>query len=136
MSINEVIQRTSGKDTVYVINFWATWCAPCVAELPVFNNIHEQYKNQAVKVLLVSLDFKEDRNIKLPTFILRSHTLPDVIWLSDTNPNVFVPKVDEHWEGSIPATVVVATGTGYKQFVEGQVTEKQLRSMISKAQKH
>ncbi len=136
MSMNEVIQRTSGKDTVYVINFWATWCAPCVAELPVFNNIHEQYKNQAVKVLLVSLDFKKDRNIKLPTFIQHSHTLPDVIWLSDTNPNVFVPKVDEHWEGSIPATVVVATGTGYKQFVEGQVTEKQLRSMISKAQKH
>ena len=45
-------------DTVYVLNFWATWCGPCVAELPEFEKLNEKYAAQKVKVVLISTDFK------------------------------------------------------------------------------
>ncbi len=135
MSIDEVIKRTSSKDTTYIINFWATWCAPCVEELPVFNKLQKRFANMPIKVLLVSLDFKQDYQIKLNTFLQRKNILPDVVWLSDTNPNVFVPKVDNTWEGSIPATVVVRPGTGDKEFIEGQVTERQIIGIVDEMNK-
>jgi thiol-disulfide isomerase/thioredoxin len=130
-SADDVIHRTSSKDTVYIINFWATWCAPCVAELPEFNDLQKQYAGAPVKVLLVSLDFKEDYPMKLATFLQRKKIMPEVVWLSDTNPNVFIPKIDNSWGGSIPATVIVQPGKGFKKFMEGQVTAKEVSRIVN-----
>src|SRR5690606_7705667 len=65
----DVLNRTRNKDTFYVINFWATWCGPCVKELPEFDALREDIKDRPVKILLVSLDFKEDYPKKLRHFI-------------------------------------------------------------------
>jgi thiol-disulfide isomerase/thioredoxin len=132
MSMDELIKRNSSKDTFYIINFWATWCAPCVHELPVFNDLYKRYADKPVKVLLVSLDFKEDYPMKLGTFLQRKKILPDVVWLTDTNPNEYIPKVDGRWEGSIPATLIIHPGKGVKEFIEGQVTEKQVARIADK----
>jgi thiol-disulfide isomerase/thioredoxin len=131
-SADDVIHRTSSKDTVYIINFWATWCAPCVQELPEFNTLQEHYAQQPVKVLLVSLDFKEDHTFRLEGFIAKKHLEPEVVWLSDTDPNVFIPKIEPSWEGSIPATIIVAPGKPFKKFIEGQVTERQVAGIVDK----
>jgi thiol-disulfide isomerase/thioredoxin len=131
-SADEVIAHTSSRDTLYIINFWATWCAPCVHELPEFNALYKRYQGKPVKVLLVSLDFKEDYPYKLPRFLERQKLLPAVAWLSDTNPNVFIPKIDNSWQGSIPATVIVHPGKGFKKFIEGSVTEKQISRIADK----
>lgn len=132
MSMDQVIRSTSSKDTTYIINFWATWCPPCVQELPEFNELYERYKDKPVRVVLVSLDFKNDYPMKLNTFIQRKRLLPEVIWLSDTNPNEFVPKVDNAWEGSIPATIIVNPGKQQRKFIEGQVTKKQVSAIVDK----
>jgi thiol-disulfide isomerase/thioredoxin len=131
-SAEEIIAHTSAKDTVYIVNFWATWCVPCVQELPEFNALYERYSGMPVKILMVSLDFKEDYPYKLARFLERKKLKPNVAWLSDTDPNVFIPKIDNSWEGSIPATVVVAPGKGYKKFIEGSVTERQISSIVDK----
>ena len=131
-SADDIIHRASSKDTVYIINFWATWCAPCVAELPEFNVLQSKYANMPVKVLLVSLDFKGDNTFKLASFLKRKNITPEVVWLSDTNPNVFIPKIDNTWEGSIPATVIVSPGKQFKTFVEGTITEKQVSKIVDK----
>ncbi len=130
MSMDEIIRHNSSKDTLYVINFWATWCAPCVQELPVFNKLKARYAEKPVKVLLVSLDFKEDYPMKLGVFQQRKKMTPDVIWLTDTNPNVFIPKVDNAWQGSIPATIIIHPGKGFKKFIEGQVTEREIAGIV------
>jgi thiol-disulfide isomerase/thioredoxin len=129
-SIDEVIAKTSSKDTLYIINFWATWCAPCVHELPEFNKLYKRYEGKPVKILMVSLDFKEDYPHKLAGFIERKNLLPQVAWLTDTNPNVFIPKIDNSWQGSIPATVIVHPGKHFKKFIEGTVTEKQVGKIV------
>jgi thiol-disulfide isomerase/thioredoxin len=56
-------------ETVYVVNFWATWCAPCIKELPYFEQLHENYKDKNVKVILVSLDFPKKAQSNLLSFI-------------------------------------------------------------------
>src|ERR1700749_1380806 len=87
-SADNLIHYTSSKDTIYIINFWATWCAPCVHELPEFDALKKRYDGMPVKVLMVSLDFKEDYPSKLSLFLKRKGLTPEVVWLSDTNPNV------------------------------------------------
>ena len=94
------------NDTTYVINFWATWCKPCVAELPYFVELHEKYKNEKVKVLLISLDFVKQIDKKLIPFINKRQLEPPVILLDDPDANSWIDKVDPEWSGAIPATVV------------------------------
>ena len=101
-------------------------------ELPEFNTLQERYAQQPVKVLLVSLDFKEDHTFRLEGFISKKHLEPEVVWLSDTDPNVFIPKIEPTWEGSIPATIIVAPGKQFKKFIEGQVTERQVSGIVDK----
>jgi thiol-disulfide isomerase/thioredoxin len=131
-SADQVIHYTSSKDTLYIINFWATWCVPCVGELPEFDALKKRYEGMKVKVLMVSLDFKEDYPYKLSVFLKRKNLTPEVVWLSDTDPNVFIPKIDNSWQGSIPATVIVAPGKDFKQFIEGTITERQVSKIVDK----
>lgn len=125
-----IIAHSSASDTVYIINFWATWCAPCVHELPEFNALYEDYKSSPVKILMVSLDFKEDYPAKLALFLQRKKLKPQVVWLSDTDPNVFIPKIEPGWQGSIPATWIVQPGKKYKKFIEGIITEEEIRKIV------
>ncbi len=90
---------------IYVINFWATWCAPCVKELPYFEKLHAD--NKKVKVILVSLDSRVDLEKKLLPFIERKKITAKVILLSDKDYNSWLPKIDKEWSGSIPATLII-----------------------------
>ena len=50
--------KNADSDTVYVLNFWATWCAPCVEELPSFEKLNKAYAGKPVKEVLINTDFK------------------------------------------------------------------------------
>lgn len=93
-------------ENVYVINFWATWCAPCVKELPYFEKLHQENKN--LKVILVSLDSAKDLEKKLIPFIQRKKITAQVIQLADKDYNSWLPKIDANWSGSIPATLIIS----------------------------
>lgn len=95
----------TNENTIYVINFWATWCAPCVKELPHFEKLNAENKN--VKVILVSLDFKDQFETKLLPFLEKKNIKSEVVFLADKNYNDWLPKVDKDWSGSIPATWLV-----------------------------
>lgn len=104
----------SDSNTTYVVNFWATWCAPCVKELPHFEQLNSE--NKKVKVVLVSLDFKNQYEAKLLPFIKKKAIKSDVVLLTDKDYNTWLPSVDKDWSGSIPATLVIKNGK--KFFVE------------------
>lgn len=89
---------------VYVVNFWATWCAPCIKELPYFEQLHKENKN--VKVLLVSLDSKKDADAKLKAFVQKKKLTAPVISLSDKDYNGWLGRIDKDWSGAIPATFI------------------------------
>ncbi|MDP2088852.1 MAG: redoxin domain-containing protein [Flavobacteriaceae bacterium] len=93
-------------NVIYVINFWATWCKPCVEELPAFISLQEKYQDKKVKVLLVSLDFPTKIIEQLIPFIKIKKLAPEVILLDDPDQNTWIPQISEKWSGAIPATLI------------------------------
>lgn len=94
------------NDTTYVVNFWATWCAPCVREIPAFEKLYEMYKGQKVQVILVSLDFPNHLQSRVVPFVERNNVRSRVILLDDPDANRWIPMVSENWTGAIPATLI------------------------------
>ena len=95
------------SDDTYVINFWATWCSPCVKELPYFESVNKEYADKNVKVILVSLDFPSQIESKLKPYLKKNKIKSNVILLDDSKMNKWVPRVSEKWDGGIPATLIV-----------------------------
>ncbi|WP_055435247.1 TlpA disulfide reductase family protein [Lacinutrix algicola] len=93
-------------DKIYVINFWATWCAPCVKELPYFETLNETYKSKNVEVILVSLDFPKQYDTKLKPFMVKHKLESKIVALDDVDSNTWIPKVDKNWSGAIPRTII------------------------------
>lgn len=93
-------------DTTYVFNFWATWCLPCVKELPYFIQLDSMYKDQAFKLVFVSLDFKKDYLKKLQPFVKEKGIAGQVVILEDNRSDYWINDIDASWGGSIPATLV------------------------------
>lgn len=97
---------TKEDNKTHVVNFWATWCKPCVEELPAFEKIHRENKANNVEVLLVSLDFPNEIESHLIPFIKNNGLEPEVIMLDDPDQNKWINGVDKSWSGAIPATII------------------------------
>lgn len=95
----------TSSDTLHVINYWATWCKPCVAELPYLEALLADDSIENLKLTLVSLDFKHQIETKLLNFLNEHSIKANVVVLTDGNSNAYIDKVDKTWEGSIPATL-------------------------------
>lgn len=120
----------NNSDTTYIVNFWATWCVPCVKELPDFDSINTTYINNKVKVILVSLDFKEDLKIKLLPFISTKKIRSEVVLLDELNANYFIPKISGEWSGAIPATLIINNQKKLNRFFEKKLNYEFLKTEI------
>ena len=127
-SLNSILQSTA--DTTYVINFWATWCKPCVAELPAFVALDHAYKNKNVKVILVSLDFKRQYEERLLPFVKNKHIAPLVMLLDEPDYNSWIDKVDSTWSGAIPASLIINGKKGIRKFYEKEFTFDELKKEV------
>jgi thiol-disulfide isomerase/thioredoxin len=94
------------NDSVYLVNFWATWCIPCRQELPDIEKIGQKYANKKFRVLLVSLDLPKLLESQLIPFIRSNQIKQEVILLNDPNQNNWIDKVDPGWSGEIPFTLI------------------------------
>jgi len=119
----------SNSDTLYIINFWATWCTPCVDEIPDFVRIHEEHKNTNVKVLLVSLDFANHIESRVVPFIKKNNVTAEVWILDDPDSNKWIDKVNAEWSGSIPATLFYQKNK--RIFREGVMTYEEINTLIN-----
>jgi len=117
------------NDTTYVIHFWATWCVPCLKELPEFNKFADKHSQQKIKIILVSLDFPRHIDNKLIPFIEKHKITSKVIVLDDPNQNYWINKVSPDWSGAIPATLIYKNQ--FKRFYEKSLTYEELVSIIN-----
>ena len=117
-------------DQVHVVNFWATWCGPCIKELPYFETINKKYKAEGVDVLLVSLDFPSKYETQLKPYIKKNNLQSKVVAFDDINQNRWIPAIHENWSGAIPATIIYTKDK--RQFYEKSFTLEELEIELNK----
>lgn len=110
------------NDTLYVVNFWATWCGPCVKELPHFKEMSEASAGKPVKFILMSLDAQA--NLAQTTAFLQKKKIDiETHLFAAGDPNIWINQLEPSWEGSIPATFLYQKGSKLS-FREGYFSSK------------
>jgi len=126
-ALQKILETKS--DQIQVINFWATWCAPCVKELPLLEKLNAQ-KDLNTKITLINLDYA-DKLEKVNEFMARKNIQSEVLLLDDIDYNSWIDKVDKSWGGAIPATLIINPRTGKRKFVEKELKEGELENLIA-----
>lgn len=131
ISVDDLNNRiANGNDTTYVVNFWSTWCAPCVAELPNFEKLRLANVNKQVKVLLVSLDFKSKLQKTVIPFVAKNQINAGVFLLDTKDRQIDIQRISNQWSGAIPATLFVRKQN--RIFFEKELTEEELKDAFLK----
>jgi thiol-disulfide isomerase/thioredoxin len=127
--LQKILQAPSDK--ILVVNFWATWCAPCIKELPLLERLNQE--NLSVDVLLVSMDYDLDPDLeKVVRFQSRKKLQSKILFLTETDPNAWIDKIDEKWSGALPTTLVLNAKKNKRELVQGELAEGQLEKIIKK----
>lgn len=122
----ELEQYVNQSKTPVVINFWATFCRPCVEEIPYFQKSIKQFQDKKVKLILASLDFPEYYPEKIEAYAKKYGFTAEIVWIDEEDPGQFCPKIDKDWSGVLPATLLINKKKNYHSFHSKQLSEKDL----------
>jgi thiol-disulfide isomerase/thioredoxin len=98
--------KDSAKGKVLVLNFWATWCGPCVAEFPELVALDAKYRDKGVKLVGITADDPGDVQPKVIPFIKKQKVTFDIVLQDTEDPQEMMDQINKEWPGVLPATFV------------------------------
>ena len=116
------------NEPIEIFNFWATWCKPCIKELPLFEHVNQSYEE--VSVTLVSFDFPDQIESRLIPFLKKRNIKSFVKVLNETDFNSFIDKIDPKWSGALPATLIFDNKNNKRYFFGEAFKEGELQTII------
>ncbi|HEY1024116.1 MAG TPA: TlpA disulfide reductase family protein [Sphingobacteriaceae bacterium] len=130
ISVDQLEDRfRNGKDTVYIVNFWATWCGPCIEELPHFERLQQTYEKSPLKVLMVSTDFRSKLETAVKPFVKRHRLTNEVFLLNEKSQQIYIDRISKEWSGALPATLVVNQKKKVRKLYEREFTYPELEKV-------
>jgi len=130
VKVTELAKTIKESKTPLIVNFWATFCVPCIQEMPYFQEMARLYQSRNVSLLFVSLDLQEAYPTKVNAMAKKLQLSFPVVWLNETNADYFCPKIDTTWSGGMPSSLFVNNATGYHKFFEDQLSRDKLEGVI------
>jgi len=119
------------EDKLFVLNFWASWCGPCVKELPYFEKLAKEYSDEEVEFILMSLDFPSQIESRLIPFLKRNEISLKVILIDELEYDKWMSLVDTAWQGNLPATLFYNNNRSVRHFVNRPLEEDELRNVVN-----
>jgi thiol-disulfide isomerase/thioredoxin len=132
VKIGDIVAMIDTSACPLVINFWASWCQPCIHEITWFEKNILPLQSKGVKLILVSLDAKQDYLNYISAFAAKKKYQSTIIWLDEVNAEMFCSKIDQTWDGSIPVTLMINNKKNYRRFFAHQLPEPRLQLELQK----
>lgn len=105
--VRKLVQNDSPN--LRLINVWATWCIPCVEELPELVTINRMYRKRKFELITISLDGPQARDAVLKRLQEKHVSATNYVFQSDDR-DAFAEALDKQWPGPVPYTILVAPG--------------------------
>ena len=118
------------KGHVVLVNFWATWCGPCVAEFPAIVKVSRQYKAQGLSVIAVSADSANSLHTKVEPFLAKQGATFPAYLEKSADPEDFINALDPTWQGDLPRTYIYDRQGRRVKTLAGEQTAQNLAAAI------
>jgi thiol-disulfide isomerase/thioredoxin len=127
-----MIKALVANDTpkLLLINVWATWCGPCLTELPEFVTMNRMYRGGNFELVTISGD-APDANAKVLAALQERHVAARNYIFSSTDMDALANALDATWPGGFPYTILVAPGGQIIQRQMGAIDSMKLRKVIA-----
>ena len=125
--LKDLIKNNSDK--VRLINVWATWCGPCVNELPDFITMNRMYRNREFELITISADLPE-RRAKGLTLLKKMQASNTNYLFNSTDKYKLIELIDAEWQGALPYTLLIAPGGKILYRKQGAINVAEMKKRI------